>query len=43
MASIFWDAKGILLIGEMPHKTTVTRDYYTSVVQKLQEAIKNED
>ncbi len=24
MATIFWDSKGLLLIGYMPHKTTIT-------------------
>lgn len=39
MASIFWDAEGILLIDYLPNKTTVTGVYYASLIEKLREAI----
>ena len=32
MATIFWDAKGVLLIDYMPHKTTITSQYYADLL-----------
>uniref|UniRef100_H2ZVK2 Mos1 transposase HTH domain-containing protein n=1 Tax=Latimeria chalumnae TaxID=7897 RepID=H2ZVK2_LATCH len=40
MASILWDAKGVLLTDYMPHKTRMTGEYYASLMQKLRQAIK---
>jgi histone-lysine N-methyltransferase SETMAR len=40
MASIFWDCQGLLLIDYMPHKTTITGQYYAQLMGKLKEAIK---
>jgi len=40
MCTIFWDAEGVLLIDFMPHKMTVTRLFYTDLLQKLPVAIK---
>lgn len=39
MATIFWDAEGILLIDYMPHKTTITGIYYAQLLQKLRAEI----
>lgn len=39
MASVFWDAKGILMIDYMPHKTTITGVYYATLIGKLRAAI----
>ena len=33
MRSIFWDAKGILLIDYTAHKTTISEKYNASLVQ----------
>lgn len=41
MATIFWDSEGMLLIDYMPAKTTITGLYYSGVLGKLHEAIKN--
>ena len=41
MATIFWDAKGILLIDYMPHKTTITSQYYADLLGRLRESIKS--
>ena len=40
ICTIFWDAEGVLLIDNMPHKATINGFYYTNLLQKLQEAIK---
>lgn len=39
MATIFWDAKGILLIDYMPHKTTITGINYAQLLSKLRAVI----
>jgi histone-lysine N-methyltransferase SETMAR len=41
MATIFWDAEGIILIDYLPHKTTITGSYYVEVLRRLHQAIKN--
>ena len=41
MATVFWDSEGILMIDYMPHKTTITGQYYAQLMPKLREAIKN--
>ena len=40
MATIFWDSRGILMIDYMPHKTTITSEYYADLLRKLRETIK---
>lgn len=39
MATLFWDAKGILLIGYLENSRPVTGEYYANVLQKLHKAI----
>ena len=39
MASIFWDAKGILLIDYLPKGQTITGEYYSNLLDQLQQAI----
>lgn len=40
MASVFWDAEGVLLIDYLPHSMTVTGVYYAQLMRNLREAIK---
>lgn len=40
MATIFWDAEGILLIDYLPKKTTMNADYYANLLCQLRDAIK---
>jgi histone-lysine N-methyltransferase SETMAR len=40
MMSVFWDAKGVLLLDFLPHKETVTGLYYSHLITKLRAAIK---
>ena len=41
MASIFWDAKGILLINYLNRGATITGQYYADLISNLREAIKS--
>lgn len=40
MATIFWDCEGILMIDYLPKKTTITGEYYATLIKKLRECIK---
>lgn len=40
MATIFWDAQGILMIDYLPHKQHITGSYYADLMTKLREAVK---
>lgn len=40
MASVFWDAKGILMVEFLPKNTTVTGHYYAQQMHRLRKAIK---
>lgn len=40
MATIFWDAKGILLIDYLPTKTTMNGQYYANLMQELRKTIR---
>lgn len=40
MATIFWDSQGVLLLDYLPHKTTMTGDYYSKLLGTLRDAIK---
>lgn len=40
LASVFWDAEGILLIDFITTKERITGDYYASLMWKLRDAIK---
>ena len=39
MASVFWDAKGILLIDHFDKGKTITEEYYASLLDRLKTAI----
>ncbi|XP_011873175.1 PREDICTED: histone-lysine N-methyltransferase SETMAR-like [Vollenhovia emeryi] len=39
VASIFWDAKGILLIDYLPEGRTISGEYYTSLLERLDKNI----
>lgn len=41
MATIFWDAEGILLVDYLEHGQTITGEYYAGLIAKLREAIKS--
>ena len=40
MATIFWDAEGILLIDCMPKNTKITGQYYANLLRQLHDSIK---
>lgn len=40
LATIFWDAKGVIHIDYLPHKTTVTGLYYAALLVRLRDSIK---
>jgi hypothetical protein len=39
MASVFWDADGILFIDYLEKGKTITREYYSNVLTRLDEKI----
>lgn len=40
MASVFWDAQGVLLVDYLEKGATITGSYYAQLIAKLREAIK---
>ena len=40
MASVFWDAKGVLLVAYLEKGHTITGAYYTDLLKQLREKIK---
>ncbi|XP_026314672.1 histone-lysine N-methyltransferase SETMAR-like [Hyposmocoma kahamanoa] len=40
MASVFWDAKGIILVDYLKKGETINSDYYCSLLRRLKEEIK---
>ena len=40
MATVFWDAKGVIMLDYKPNKTTITGAYYADIMRKLRDAIK---
>jgi hypothetical protein len=42
MASVFWDAEGILLIDYLEKGKTITGEYYSNLLTKLVEKIRKE-
>lgn len=40
MATIFWDAEGVITIDYMPHGRTITGQYYADLLGRLREDIK---
>ena len=42
MMTVFWDCEGILLCDFLPHKQTVTGDYYAQLMTQLRDAVKRQ-
>jgi hypothetical protein len=42
MASVFWDAEGILFIHYLEKGTTITGEYYSNFLTRLDETIREE-
>ena len=40
MASLFWDAEGIFFIDYLEKGKTITREYYSSLLTRLDEKIR---
>jgi hypothetical protein len=40
MASVFWGQEGILLLDYLPHKQTITGQYYVQLMIQLRDAVK---
>lgn len=40
MMTVFWDRSGVLLVDYLPHRQTITGEYYADLMTKLREAIK---
>jgi len=40
MATVFWDAEGIVLIDYLEHGSTITEIYYTDLIEKVRAALK---
>lgn len=40
MATVFWDARGVIHIDYLPKKTTITGKYYASILDDFNEALK---
>jgi hypothetical protein len=43
MASVFWDAEGILFIDYLEKGKTITREYYSNLLIRLDEKIREKD
>jgi histone-lysine N-methyltransferase SETMAR len=39
MATVFWDARGIIYIDYLPPKTTITGEYYAGVLDRFNDAL----
>ena len=39
MATVFWDAKGIIMLDFLPKRSTITRMYYANLLDQLRTAI----
>ena len=42
MATIFWDAKGVIMLDFLPKRSTITRVYYANLIDQLKTAIRGE-
>ena len=40
MATVFWDAKGIILLHFLPKRSTITGVYYANLLDQLRTAIR---
>ena len=39
MATVFWDAKGVIMLDFLPMRSTITGVYYTNLLDQLRTAI----
>ena len=42
MATVFWDANGIFILGFLPKRNTITGVYYANLLDQLRTAIRDE-
>ena len=40
MATVFWDAKGVIMLDFLPKRSTITGVYYTNLLDQLRTAIR---
>ena len=40
MATVFWDAKGVIMLDFLPKRSTITRVYYANLLDQLRTAIR---
>ena len=40
MATVFWDAKGVIMLDLLPKRSTITRVYYANLLDQLRTAIR---
>ena len=41
MATVFWDAKGVIMLDFLPKRSTITGVYYANLLEQLRTAVKN--
>ena len=40
MATVFWDAKGVIILDVLPKRSTITGAYYANLLDRLRTAIR---
>ena len=40
MATVFWDAKGVIMLNFLPKRSTITKVYYANLLEQLRTAIR---
>ena len=40
MATVFWDAKGVIMLDFLPKRSTITAVYYANLLDQLRTAIR---
>ena len=40
MATVFWDAKSVIMLGFLPKRSTITEVYYANLLDQLRTAIR---
>ena len=40
MATVFWDAKGVIMLDFLPKRSTITGVYYANLLDQLRTAIR---
>ena len=40
MATVFWDAKGVIMLDFLPKRSTITRVYFANLLDQLRTAIR---